>query len=142
RPAARRRVETVAAPSERAATGCILGTAVGDALGLACEGLSNRRQARLFPKLAGYRLLPFGKGMCSDDTEHTCMLAQSLIRTARNADIETQRGSFSPVLGWRLRFWLLGLPAGIVLATLRAFLKLWMGFPPRHSGVFSAGNGP
>jgi ADP-ribosyl-[dinitrogen reductase] hydrolase len=132
----------VAAPSERAVTGCILGTAVGDALGLACEGLSSRRQARLFPALAGYRLLPFGKGMCSDDTEHTCMLAQSLIRTARDADIDTQAGAFSSDLGWRLRFWLLGLPAGIGLATLRAILKLWMGFPPRLSGVFSAGNGP
>ena len=132
----------MAAPSESAVVGCILGTAVGDAIGLACEGLSGRRQARLFSQLTGYRLLPFGKGLCSDDTEHTCMLAQSLIRTARHADIDTQARAFASDLGWRLRFWLLGLPAGIGLATLRAILKLWMGFPPRLSGVFSAGNGP
>jgi ADP-ribosylglycohydrolase len=37
---------------------------------------------------------------------------------------------------------LLGLPAGIGRATLRAILKLWFGFPPSKSGVFSAGNGP
>ena len=58
----------------------------GDALGLACEGLSRRRQSRMFPDLDGYKLLPFGKGLCSDDTEHTCMLAQSLIETAHFRD--------------------------------------------------------
>jgi ADP-ribosylglycohydrolase len=41
-----------------------------------------------------------------------------------------------------LRFWLLGLPAGIGLATLKGTLKLWLGVPPQRSGVFSAGNGP
>jgi ADP-ribosylglycohydrolase len=126
----------------RAIVGCILGTAVGDAFGLACEGLSRSRQARMFPDLAGYKLLPFGKGMCSDDTEHTCMLAQSLIRTAGYADADEMARRFASDLGWRLRFWLAGMPAGIGLATLRAILKLWIGFPARHSGVFSAGNGP
>ena len=132
----------MSAPLERAVVGCILGTAVGDAVGLACEGLSRRRQAKMFPDLAGYKLLPFGKGMCSDDTEHTCMLAQSLIKTARYEDIEEQAAGFASDFGWRLRFWLLGMPAGIGLATLRAIIKLWIGFPARHSGVFSAGNGP
>jgi ADP-ribosylglycohydrolase len=37
---------------------------------------------------------------------------------------------------------MLGLPASIGLATLRALLKLWLGFPPHRSGVCSAGNGP
>ena len=129
-------------PGERAVVGCILGTAVGDALGLACEGLSRARQSRMFPDLAGYKLLPFGKGLCSDDTEHTCMLAQSLIETARYQDIDEQAKKFASNFGWRLRFWLLGMPAGIGLATLRAILKLWIGFPARYSGVFSAGNGP
>jgi ADP-ribosylglycohydrolase len=41
-----------------------------------------------------------------------------------------------------LRWWLLGCPAGIGFATLRAILKLWFGWPPARSGVFSAGNGP
>lgn len=126
---------------ERAITGCLLGTAVGDAMGLAVEGLGPRRQARMFADLSGYKLLPFGKGMCSDDTEHTCMLAQSLIRVAGlGADDAARR--FASSFGWRLRFWLLGLPAGIGFATLRAILKLWMGFPPARSGVYSAGNGP
>ena len=42
----------------------------------------------------------------------------------------------------QLRFWLLGLPGGIGYATLKAILKLWLGFKPEHSGIFSAGNGP
>jgi ADP-ribosylglycohydrolase len=132
---------STASDRERAIAGCLLGTAVGDAMGLALEGLGRRRQPRLFPELSGYHLLPAGKGMCSDDTEHSCMLAQSLIKVAGLATEEAAR-RFSSDFAWRLRFWMLGLPAGIGLATLRAILKLWIGFPPRYSGVFSAGNGP
>ena len=94
----------------RAIAGCLLGTAVGDAMGLACEGLSRRRQQRMFPELAGYHLLPAGKGMCSDDTEHTCMLAQSLLATLDRPGDELPR-RFAANFAWRLRFWLLGLPA-------------------------------
>ena len=130
------------ASKERAIAGCLLGTAVGDALGLACEGLSRHRQSRMFPDLAGYKLLPFGKGLCSDDTEHTCMLAQSLIETAHFRDPDGMGRRFASNFAWRLRFWLLGLPAGIGLATLRAIIKLWLGFSPRSSGIYSAGNAP
>jgi len=116
-------------------TGCLLGTAIGDALGLPFEGLSRQRLERMQPDLTGYHLV-IGRGMVSDDTEHACMVAQSLI---------TSRGDvskFSSSLGWHLRFWLLGLPAGIGMATGRAIFKLLVGFPPSKSGVWSAGNGP
>ncbi len=122
---------------ETALTGCLLGTAVGDAMGLACEGLSRRRQAKMFPVLNSYKFL-FGKGMTSDDTEHTCMLAQSVIAHGSHPDEKKLFTNFA----WRLRFWILGLPAGIGLATLRSILKLWLGFPAHKSGVYSAGNGP
>ena len=118
-----------------AAAGCILGTAVGDALGLACEGLSKRRQARWFPTLDGYHLL-FGKGLCSDDTEHTCMLAQSILVSGGDGE------RFARDFAWRLRWWLAGLPAGIGLATLRSLVKLWLFVPRAWQGVNSAGNGP
>jgi ADP-ribosylglycohydrolase len=49
---------------------------------------------------------------------------------------------FARSLAWRLRFWLLGLPAGVGLATARGILRLWIGFPPGRAGVCSAGNGP
>lgn len=74
--------------------------------------------------------------MMSDDGEHTCMVAQALCEAG--GDIERFRES----LARRMRWWLLGLPAGIGGATLRATLKLWLGISPRKSGMFSAGNGP
>lgn len=119
----------------RAAAGSLVGTAVGDALGLACEGLSATRQARLFPSLDGHAFLG-GRGMCSDDTEHACMTAQALLGAGRD------ERAFARMLGFKLRWWLAGLPAGIGLATLRSIVKLWVGFPPQTSGVRSAGNGP
>ena len=119
----------------RAIEGCLIGTAVGDALGLAGEGLSRRRQARLFPDLSRPHFLG-RQGMVSDDTEHTCLVAQALIASAGELEALTR------ALAWRLRFWLLGGPAGIGWATLRATVKLWLGVPPDRSGVWSAGNGP
>lgn len=115
--------------------GCLLGTAVGDALGLPYEGLSARRGAKLFPDTARHHLL-FGKGMVSDDTEQACFVAQAIIRADGDVDIFRKR------LARSLRWWLLGLPAGVGFATLRAIIKLWLGISPEKSGVFSAGNGP
>ena len=118
-----------------AIVGSILGTAVGDAIGLPYEGMSKRRAFRLFGEPSRHRFF-FGGGMVSDDTEHTCIVAQALI--ASGADPQ----KFAGQLGWRLRWWLLGMPAGIGKATLKATLKLWCGCSPQRSGVFSAGNGP
>ncbi len=118
-----------------AAVGCLLGTAVGDALGLPCEGLSRRRQRRMVPSLERYRFA-FARGMCSDDTDHSCMLAQAVAVSGGNP------ARFLASFAWRLRFWLLGLPAGVGFATLRSILKLWLFVPPQLSGVHSAGNGP
>ncbi len=120
---------------EDAFIGCLLGTAIGDALGLSYEGLSPQRLIKLYPDINKYHFI-FGKGMVSDDTEHTCLVAQSLL--ASSGDVKTFKTHFA----WNLRFWLLGLPAGVGFATLRALLKLCLGFSPDHSGVFSAGNGP
>ncbi len=121
--------------NKSAFTGCLLGTAVGDALGLPYEGLSPRRAAKLFPDTTRHHLV-FGKGMVSDDTEHACFVAQALIRSRGNVMVFQRR------LARSLRWWLLALPAGVGFATLRSILKLWIGFSPQKSGVFSAGNGP
>lgn len=121
--------------SQAAIVGSVLGTAVGDAVGLPYEGLSRQRASRLLGTPDRYHFL-FGHGMVSDDTEHTCMVMQALIASGNDAD------AFARQLARRLRYWLLGLPAGVGLATLRATLKLWLGVPPVRSGVFSAGNGP
>ena len=118
-----------------AIVGCLLGTAVGDAIGLPYEGLSKKRQQRIYPRIRGYDFF-LGKGMVSDDTEHTCMVAQALIISGGNS------AEFQSKLAWRLRCWLLSLPAGVGWATLRSCAKLWLGFPGDRAGVFSAGNGP
>jgi len=116
--------------------GVIVGTAIGDAIGLPREGLSRRRADRVFGSPPLRHRLVFGRGMISDDTEHTCMVAQALLRSGG------QVGAFSRSLAWRLRWWFFGLPAGVGMATAKACLKLWIGFPPSRSGVWSAGNGP
>ncbi len=115
--------------------GCLLGTALGDAIGLPYEGLSPQRAAKLLGPPERHRFF-CGRGMVSDDTEHTCMVALSLIEAGQ--DVE----AFKKSLAKRFRWWLLGLPAGIGMATLRAAVRLWLGFGPDRSGVFSAGNGP
>jgi ADP-ribosylglycohydrolase len=117
-------------------SGCLLGMAVGDALGLPREDISRLRAVKFFgtPPLSHRFILKHG--MVSDDTEHAIMTAESLLM----AKDDPHR--FAVVLAWKLRLWLLGLPAGTGLATARAIIKLWLGWPPARSGVASAGNGP
>ncbi len=115
--------------------GLLLGGAVGDAIGLPAEGMSAERIARRWPSGLRHRFV-FGRGMTSDDTEHAAMTAQALIVTA--GDVEKFRRS----LAWKLRWWIIGLPAGVGLATARACVRLWFGISPERSGVYSAGNGP
>jgi len=115
--------------------GALLGTAIGDALGLPAEGMSPERIRKRWRGVWRMRFV-FGRGMVSDDTEHTLMVAQALLAHPEDA------AAFQRSLSWKLRWWLLGLPAGVGLGTARACLKLWLGFPPGRSGVRSAGNGP
>ncbi|WP_313919993.1 ADP-ribosylglycohydrolase family protein [Tahibacter sp.] len=112
---------------------CLLGGAIGDSLGLPYEALSARRAQRWSQGPLRHRFF-FGHGMVSDDTDHTIFIAQALLRSGGNVD------RFRAVLAWRLRCWLLSLPAGIGFGTLRGILKLWLGLKP--SGVVSAGNAP
>lgn len=119
----------------QALQGCMIGVAVGDAIGLPFEGLSARRIAKLRALPLRHRFI-FGRGMLSDDTEHSCFVAQALIESGGDP------AAFGRGFTRRLRWWLLGLPAGVGSATLRAGIKSWLGFGPRTSGVWSAGNGP
>ena len=116
-------------------SGCLLGTAVGDAIGLPYENLSRRRAQKLLGPPDRHRFV-FRRGMVSDDTEHACVVAQSLIVAGLDA------GEFQRQFARRLRRWLCGVPAGVGKATLFAGFRLCLGFSPDRSGVFSAGNGP
>ena len=115
--------------------GCMLGTAIGDAMGLAYENISPLRARRMLGSPDSYRFL-FGRGMISDDTEHTCIVAQSLIASEFKAE------RFGRELGRRLRSWFLSFPAGIGMGTVKACAKLCLFVSFRRSGIFSAGNGP
>ena len=55
----------------------------------------------MFPQLDRYHLF-FGKGMCSDDTDHACMVAQAVAVAGNNPR------RFASSFAWRLRFWLAG----------------------------------
>jgi ADP-ribosylglycohydrolase len=116
-------------------THSLLGTALGDSLGLPSEGLSRARITRRWPRPLQQRLV-FGRGMVSDDTEHSILVGQALLQWGGDP------GRFQRLLAAKLRWWFAGLPAGIGLATAKAIIKLWLGFPPGRNGVFSAGNGP
>ena len=115
--------------------GVLLGTAVGDALGLPAENLSAQRIQRWWKGQWKMRFI-FGRGMVSDDTEHTLMVAQALLSESNDAK------KFQRILAWKLRWWFLALPGGVGLATARACLKLWFGFPAGRNAVKSAGSGP
>lgn len=113
----------------------LLGTALGDSLGLPSEGMSRARIAKRWKGPLEQRFL-FGRGMLSDDTEHTILASQSLLLCDGDPAVFQKR------LAGKLRWWFAALPAGIGLATAKAILKLWIGFPPGRNGMFSAGNGP
>lgn len=112
--------------------GTLLGTALGDALGLAAEGMSARAIARRFGRVERFRML--GRtGFVSDDTEQSALIAQSLIRSPRDADL-CARAFRRSILGWFCR-----LPWGVGMGTAKACLRIALGLRP--SGVMSAGNG-
>lgn len=115
--------------------GCLLGTAVGDALALPMEGMSRNRVRRFMGQRELRHRLFFGRGMFSDDTEHTLMVAIAWLQNPEDP------AAFQRSFAWSLRWWLAALPAGVGMATARAVIKLWLGFSPSHSGVRSAGNG-
>jgi ADP-ribosylglycohydrolase len=41
-----------------------------------------------------------------------------------------------------MRWWVAALPIAAGRATIKGCVRLWLGWSPEHSGVFSAGNGP
>ena len=120
----------------RAVEGVLIGTAVGDALGLPHEGLGPERIAKRLTRGGLRHGMLGGRGLLSDDTEHASMVARALAQSRGDGE------AFARSFAAQLRRWLLSLPPGIGLATLRASVRLCLGLPPSRSGVDSAGNGP
>lgn len=112
--------------------GSIMGTALGDSMGLPFEALSRDKIAKKKPTFKRQTLF-FKKGMFSDDTEQTLSVAQSLIESYDDEVL------FKKSMRRRLQLWFMAIPAGIGFATMRAIIK---SFFIKDAGVFSAGNGP
>jgi ADP-ribosyl-[dinitrogen reductase] hydrolase len=113
-------------------TGTLIGTALGDALGLPAEGMSARAIARRFGRVERFHLL--GRtGFVSDDTEQAALVAQSLAQHPEDV-AHCVRAFRRSLLGWFCR-----MPWGIGWATLRSCARIGLGLSP--SGVASAGNG-
>lgn len=115
--------------------GVLLGTAMGDSLGLPAENLHPARIQAFWGEKWRHHFL-FGRGMVSDDTEHTALVASALFECADDVEVFRDR------LAAGLRLWFACLPPGVGFATLKACLRLWGGISPERSGVYSAGNGP
>lgn len=115
-----------------AAKNCLIGTALGDSLGLVFEGMKAGRIAKFSPLPLRQRFA-FGRGVLSDDTLQSMFVAIAILRHP-NSPKEAARE-----FGRMLRNWFLTIPPGIGLSTAKACLKLCFG--SRESGVYSAGNG-
>lgn len=114
---------------------CMLAHAYGDSLLLPYEFMPKKKALARFLCFGMKQSFLFGKGITSDDTDHLLLTGVALCQT-RDSE------AFAKKLGSYLKGWLLTLPPGIGLATLKSCLKLLVGVHPSKSGVFSAGNGP
>src|SRR5690606_17594158 len=95
-----------------------------------------RRAQRLYGDGEVRPELICGRGFCSDDTEHTLLVAYSLATSGCDPN------GFEREFASQLKRWIATAPVGVGLATLKACIKLLLGFGPAGSGVRSAGNGP
>lgn len=125
-------ISSETADQRRILEGCLLGTAVGDALGLPAEGLGPNAVARRFGGPDRFHLI--GRtGFVSDDTEQSAMVAEAITLHPNNSMACADH--FRRELGR----WFLRLPFGIGRATITASVRSLLGVRP--SGVRSAGNG-
>ena len=121
---------------ERAIEGLLVGSAVGDALGLHRRGLSRRSAASMFGLSSiNYRTIP-GIGLVSKDTHRMLMAMQATLRSRSQLD------KFRDDFAKRLKWYLLTVPVTAGRATNVAALKLWTGVSSQLSGVASTDGNP
>lgn len=113
--------------------GVLLGTAIGDALGLYMEGLSGKTISTWFPNAIDRYYLLGNIGFVSDDTEQSALVAQSLVAAPKDIKAATKAFKIA-MLGWFFR-----LPFGVGRATSLSCLKMLTG--AKQTGIHSAGNG-
>lgn len=111
--------------------GCILGLAIGDALGMPAEGMSREKIKEIFGELREFMPSPYGDlkaGQWTDDTEQTILLAESILETVY----------FNPSnFAEKLKNWYLSGGRRIGPTTRIAVINLLRGATWQNSGVFS-----
>lgn len=111
--------------------GCLLGTAIGDSLGMVVEGWDREAIRQKYGVLKDYQDERFGKGRYTDDTQMTLCIAESII----------EKGGFEPGdIGKRFIGWL-DYGRGMGYACKKASERLSMGISWKKSGIDSAGCG-
>lgn len=113
----------------------IKGGIIGDSLLLPYEFLNKEQGHKRYLKYGLRQSLIEDNGMTSDDSDHLMMTYQSLVKSLNKED-------FQKILARKLKFWIFTLPIGIGLTTIKAIIKLLIGFSPMKSGINSLGNGP
>lgn len=111
--------------------GCMLGVAVGDALGMVTEGMRPQQIAKRYGILRDFQSERYGPGRYTDDTQLTLAVAESLLAC---------RGLDPADLGHRIAEWLPE-ARGAGAACTQAALLLRSGASWRESGIYSAGCG-
>lgn len=111
---------------------CILGVAVGDALGMPAEGLSREDIKQIYGEIRDFYPSPYGDlkpGEWTDDTEQMLLLAESLIET-----VYFNPENFSE----KLKNWFLSTKSRrIGPSSTRAISNLLSGVPWNRAGVHS-----
>lgn len=119
--------------------GCLIGLAIGDALGMPVEGLPPETIRKRYGKIEDFLPAPdrkLGPGQFTDDTQMMVIHAESIV----------EKGEIDPEdLALRFVRWVKsGSPRGIGLSTFRAIKRLAEGTSWKESGEegeFAAGNG-
>ncbi len=114
---------------EGACKNSLLGTAVGDSIGLPFENMPRKVTSKIEIWRPSFW---FSKSVLSDDTEHAFLVSLALSKHSKDAV------AFSNCLRGLLIRWFWSLPPGIGLGTGRSILKLTFG---GQQGIASAGNG-
>ncbi len=119
--------------------GCLLGVAIGDALGMPFEGLPAQAIGQRYGRVTDFVAAPrrgLSAGQFTDDTQMMLMHAESIVASGK-VDPED--------LAQRFMAWLRsGSARGIGRSTLHSIRRLMQGVPWQESGQtgeYSAGNG-
>ena len=128
------------------ALGALLGSAIGDAMGMPAQSLSPDAIKRLYGDIEGFRdaaaAHPFAAGLAAgritDDTEQSLLLAHQLLESRDRFDEQAWAGA---LLAWERQTIVRGVHDLLGPSTKRALEELFRGVPPERTGLLGDTNG-